>query len=131
MNNNEQEQLDKIGNEKVIDEHLKENSIPLSKKKMTKEDLATYVAMVLILVAAVVLVYIFLDKQGANPFKKSTTTSQPVRTIDTTSEQYVQPKTITTTTSQSSEVRTQGTTNINEGATEVPPTTFHTVQSSN
>ena len=130
MNNNEQEQLDKIGSESV-EEHLQENHIPASRKKLTKEDLATYVAMFLIFIAAVVLVYVFLDKQGANPFKKTTTTSEPVHTIDTTQEQYIQPKTLTTSTVRSSEVKTQGTTNIDDGAARVEPTTFHTVQSSN
>ena len=109
MNNNEQEQLDKIGSESV-EVHLQENHIPESRKKISKEDLITYVAMVLIIIAAIVLVYIFLDKQGANPFKKTTTTAQQVKTIDTTAEPYVEPKTLTTTTVSTKSAVIQGTT---------------------
>ena len=130
MNNNEQEQLDKIGSESV-EVHLQENHIPESRKKISKEDLITYVAMVLIIIAAIVLVYIFLDKQGANPFKKTTTTAQQVKTIDTTAEPYVEPKTLTTTTVSTKIAVIQGTTNIDEGARAVEATTFHTVPSTN
>ena len=126
MNNNEQEQLDKIGSE-TVEEHLQDNHIPESRKRISKEDLITYVAMVLIIIAAIVLVYVFLDKQGANPFKKTTTTQTPVRTIDTTQEPYVEPKTLTTTTVSTKSVVVGGTTNINDGATVVEATTFHTV----
>lgn len=128
MNNNEQEQLDKIGSE-TVEEHLQDNHIPESRKKISKEDLITYVAMVLIIIAAIVLVYVFLDKQGANPFKKTTTTQNQMRTIDTTQEPYIQPKTIETSTVSTRSAVAGGTTNINEGATAVEATTFHTVQS--
>ena len=109
--------------------------IKINEEEMTvwlsKEDLATYAAMGLILIAAIVLVYIFLDKQGANPFKKTTTTSTPVHTIETTQEQYIEPKTITTTTTTTKSANVQGTTNIDAGADRVEPTTFHTVQTTN
>ena len=131
MNDNEQEQLSKIEEESLIEEKLRQNSASVPVKRTTKEDLATYAAMGLILIAAIVLVYIFLDKQGANPFKKTTTTSTPVHTFETTQEQYIEPKTITTTTTTTKSANVQGTTNIDAGADRVEPTTFHTVQTTN
>ena len=125
MNYNEDEELKKIGSEKILNEHLTSNNIP--KKGIKKEDIFTYIVMVLIIVAAVALIIMFLDKQGANPFRKTTTTGRTYHTIDTTSEKYVVPKTIDTTTTETKEMYVQTTKNIDEGASSVQPTTFHTV----
>lgn len=127
MNNNEQEELDKIGSESVLNEHLDSNSLEVSKNKITKENLFTYVAMVLIIIAAIALVIMFLDKEGANPFKKNTTTAASYRTIETTGDVYTPPKTITTTEAPTQATHTYTTnTTIYTGTTE-PLTTYHRV----
>ena len=100
----EDELNDFIEEEKVsqsLDEHLKENINNQEKKKINWMNILTYFIMIVIVIACLALIYIFLDKNGINPFKeKETTTTIDVRYISTTTSttpevRYIEPETTT------------------------------------
>ena len=102
----EENELDKfIEEEKIsqsLDEHLKENIENKEKKKINWMNVLTYFIMVVIVLACLFLIYIFLDKNGMNPFEEKTTTTTTVdikyisTSTTTTSEvRYIEPTTTT------------------------------------
>ena len=76
LNLSEEEKLKKIEDEGVaqhLDAHLEQNIKSHEKKKITTKDLITYAAMAVVLIICGVIIFIFLDKNDANPFTKTTT----------------------------------------------------------
>ena len=83
---------------KDVESHLKENRSSY-KKKIDFKSLFTYIAMVLITIGCIVFIYFFLDQNGINIFKKeevTTTTTEGIKTIATTSSTTGEANTLTT-----------------------------------
>ena len=81
----EQPKVEDEGVSQNVDAHLQENLQTLEKKKVDFKTVATYAIMVIIVIACIVLIYVFLDKNGMNPFiPKETTTTADINKISTT-----------------------------------------------
>ena len=81
----EQPKVEDEGVSQNVEAHLQENLQSLEKKKIDFKTVATYAIMVIIVIACIVLIYVFLDKNGMNPFiLKETTTTADINKISTT-----------------------------------------------
>ncbi|MCR4581908.1 MAG: hypothetical protein K5666_05340 [Bacilli bacterium] len=110
-----------------LNEHLQQN-LDLKPKESNKKKILTYIAMALVIIACIWIIYVFLDKNDANPFTKTTTTTtQGARTVETSSTEIVHASTV--------EISTSGTVEgkLIEQPTKSPQdtttrSTFHTVE---
>ena len=83
--NNNVNNINNIQDEGVsssLEEHLQANINTIEKKKVSWKDILTYVVMVVIVCGCLLLIYVFLDKNGMNPFiPKETTTTADINKI--------------------------------------------------
>lgn len=111
-----------------LNEHLQENIELLQKPGISFKTILTYIAMGLIIIGCIIIIYVFLDKNDANPFKKeTTTTTYGAVTVEPTKEYYSQANTVihTTAPTNTAKLIEKSTANKTDTTTR---TTFHTME---